>query len=244
MNTTSTRRNQDKKSRGRNPRPSAIAPPAGKAKFDPELKHYAFGANLTALNTAPSSSAPALYQIVTFNNISAGDGQSERSGVKIQASHLQLRVKCAVDPNSDPSNANVVADAHVFRITVYLDRSPNGVSPTWGTVFDSVPANSAQEFDFPNVWYKKRFKLLIDEFVTVAPSFVVHDGTNFHAYGNNRFREYMIPLKHTTWYSDGTNNLSAIQQNNIGMFISCDSSSAAMPNMKFSHRGVLRYYDF
>lgn len=210
----------------------------------PELKHYTAGLALTALDTAPSSSSPALYHISSLVNIAAGDGQSERSGVQIQAHSLRVRIKVAIDPNSDASNANVVANAHTFRIVIYQDRSSNGAGATWSTIFDSVPASSAQEYDFQNPWYNKRFKLLVDKFVVVPPAYVVHDGSNFHAYGNNQFAEFTIPLAFPIWYSDGTNNLTGIQQNNLGIFIASDSSSSAMPNMKFSYRSLFRYYDF
>ena len=45
-------------------------------------------------------------------------------------------------------------------------------------------------------------------------------------------------------YSDGTNNLAAIQQNNIGLWIASDASSTAYHTMKFSYRSKRRYRDW
>ncbi len=218
---------------------------APSAPKNPELKHYTVGANLTSLDTAPSSTSPALYHVTTLNNIPAGDAQNERSGVKIQPKRLKLRVKCAVDPNSDASSTNIVADAHTFRVVVYLDRSPNGAATTWATLMQTTPTNSGQLYAYQNPWFQnRRFKVLSDRFVTVKPSMVVYDGTNFHAYGNNKFLNFDLALSHETWYSDSTNNMTAIQQGNLGFFVCADASSTTYTTMKFSYRANLRYQDY
>jgi hypothetical protein len=211
-----------------------------------EVKQYTTGLNLTALNTAPSSTNPALYHVVSFMNIASGDGPSQRSGLKIQPLDLKLRVKCALDPNSTNSNANLVANAHVFRIVVFLDKAPNGSTPNWDQVMSADPTNAGQEYDYPNIWYLgRRFVILMDKFVRVPPSFVVYDGSNYHAYGNNKFFEASFPLGGIeTYYSDTTNNNSAIQAGNVGMFVTSDASSTAYNYMKFSFRSQLRYQDF
>ena len=213
-------------------------------QFRPEVKQYDTGLNLTSLDTNPSSSAPALYQVTTFNNIASGDGQSERTGIKIQAKRLQLRVKTAVDPNSDSSNANIVADAHTFRIVVFLDKFKNGQTVTFDDIFDYVPTDAGQLYDYPNKFQERRFKLLVDKIFTVEPSYVTFDGHDFHAYGNNCFHEFDIPLSHDIWYGDTSNNLSAIYEGNIGMFVCADVSSANIGKIKFSYRSRLSFVDY
>ena len=42
----------------------------------------------------------------------------------------QLKGRCIVDKNSDPSFANVVSTTTIFRIVVFLDTQCNGGSPT------------------------------------------------------------------------------------------------------------------
>lgn len=210
----------------------------------PEVKQYTLGRNLTSQDTPPAGDAPALYHILTLNNIGSGDGKSERSGLRIENESLELRMKVAVDPNSDASNANVVADAHEFRIVVYLDKISSGGAPTWGTLFEPAPNGDGQLYSYPSLQLKKRFQILDDRFVRVGKSMVVHDGSNFHSYGNLNFSKFEIPLKHTTWFSDGTTNLAAIQEGNIGVFIASDASSTTYPKMKFSFRSRLRYSDY
>ena len=210
----------------------------------PEVKQYDVGLNLTSLDTPGSSTGPSFYHVLTLNNISGGDGQSERSGVKVQCRKLCLRVKLAVDPNSDASNANIVADAHTCRIVVYKDSVSSGGGVTWQQVFDYVPNNDGQLYDYQNVFLKRRFKLLVDELVTIPHSFVAYDGDNFHAYGNNIVREFTIPLSHDIWFGDTTNNYSSIMEGNIGMFICSDASSSTYQKIKFSFRSRLEYMDY
>lgn len=117
-------------------------PNAPRQAMAPELKHYSTGLNLTALDTAPSSTNPALYHITTLNNISQGDAEDNRNANKVCLKKVNIRVKVAVDPNSDATFTNIVSDAHLFRIILYLDTSPNGTAPTWADMFDTNPTNA------------------------------------------------------------------------------------------------------
>lgn len=217
---------------------------SGQPLKEPEVKHYVTGLNLTALDTGPSSTNPAFYKITSLNNIAHGDGQTDRTGIKIQAKKLQLRIKCAVDPNSSSTFSDIVANAHQFRVTVVQDRFPNGTVPNWGECFQTYITNAGQLYDWKVAWHNKRFKFLVDEFIHVPPSFVVYDGSDYHALGNNTFYQVDVPLKSSTFYSDGTSNTSAIQENNYFMFISCDASTSAYPYMKFSYRSNFMFEDY
>ena len=215
-----------------------------KGGYSPELMHYTTGLNLTALDTAPTSSNPAYYHITSLNNISQGDTGDGRKGNKIQLKRINLRMKVEVDPNSDDTWTNLVANAHVFRVIMYLDLRPNGAAPGWTEMFDPYPVNSGQLYDYNNPYQRDRFKILCDKFITVPPSFMLYDGMNYHSGGNCKFFKVSVPLDCATWFSDGTNNLASIQQNNLGLWIASDASSTAYPTMKFSYRTKLRYHDF
>lgn len=210
----------------------------------PELKHYVTGNNLIALDTGPSSTNPAFYKIGSFNNIAHGDGQTDRTGIKIQARRLQGRFKFAVDPNSSSTFTDIVSDAHLFRLCIIQDTNPNGVVPNWTDVFQTYITNASQEYDWKNPWFDRRFKMLIDKFIRVPPSYVIYDGSNYHSLGNFKFFEFDIPLNSDIWYSDGTSNTSAIQQNNFFAFVASDATTSAYPQMKFSSRVTLRYQDY
>lgn len=210
----------------------------------PETKQFDVGLNLTSLDTPGSSTAPSFYHVLTLNNIAGGDGQSERTGVKVQCRKLCLRLKVAVDPNSDASNANIVADAHTVRVIVYKDSISSGGGVTWAQIFDYVPNNDGQLYDYQNVFLKRRFKLLVDELFTIPHSYVTYDGTDFHAYGNNVVKEWTIPLSHDIWYGDTTNNYASIMEGNIGMFICSDASSTTYDKIKFSFRSRLEFMDY
>ena len=213
-------------------------------RFNPEIKQYDTGLNLTSLDTNGSSTAPALYKVGTVCNIAAGDGQSERTGIKIQARRLHLRIKTAVDPNSDASNANIVADAHTFRLIVYIDKYSNGQNVTFDNIFDYVPNDAGQLYDYPNKFQERRFKVLVDELWTVPPSYVTYDGMNFHAYGNNLVKDYDLKLNHDIWYGDTSDHESSIFEGNIGFFICSDVSNANIAKMKFSYRSRLEFADY
>lgn len=219
-------------------------PNAPRQAMAPELKHYSTGLNLTALDTAPSSTNPALYHITTLNNISQGDAEDNRNANKVCLKKVNIRVKVAVDPNSDATFTNIVSDAHLFRIILYLDTSPNGTAPTWADMFDTNPTNAGQEYDYNKICNTDRFKILSDQFVRVPPSYVIYDGSDYHSLGNFKFYKCSIPLNCPIWYSDSTNNLTAIQKNNVGMWICADASTTAYPQMKFSYRSRIRYTDY
>ncbi len=121
---------------------------------------------------------------------------------------------------------------------------PSGGGVTWSSIFDGVPSNSGQEYDYQVPWFKKRFHLLVDKFVRVGPSYVIVDGSTYRALGNNSFVSFEIPLGHDTWFSDTTSNLTSIQQNNYGLFIASDASSTAYPTLKFSYRSLLEFLDY
>lgn len=210
----------------------------------PELKWWDHGQDLTALNTAPTANNPAYYQVTSFNTMAAGDAGDQRNGNKINIKKVTLRIKVAVDPNSDPLNANIVANAHTFRVVLYLDTSPNGASPTFDQFFENTPASQGQLYDYNKLANKDRFKVLKDWFVVVPPSYVVYDGTNYHSYGNTKFMKKTVSVNCPTLYSDTTNNLAAVQKNNIGMWIMSDASATAYGDMKFSYRARIRFTDY
>jgi len=218
--------------------------PTSSSQIGPELKWWDHGQDLTALDTAPDANNPASYHIESLNQMAAGDDGNQRQGLKIQIKKLNLRMKVKVDPNSDGTNANIVADAHLFRVIVYLDVSPNGAGATWDQIFEVNPTSEGQEYVYNKLSSTGRFKILIDKWIRVPPSFVVYDGTNFHAYGNHMFFKKSIPLDVATHFSDTTNNLTAIQRNNIGMFIVADASATTYTDMKFSFRSRIRFHDY
>ena len=209
----------------------------------PELLHYTTGKNLTALDTAPSGANPALYHVLTLNNIAQGDTGDGRKGNKICAKKITVRMKVEVDPNSDGVYTNLVSSGHLFRVLIYLDTRPNGAGVTINQLLDPYPANDGQVYSYNNIYAKDRFKILSDKWLQVPPSFILYDGENYHSGGNFKFFKVSVPLNCEIWYSDATNNLSSIQANNIGIFIMSDASNSAYTTMKFSYRSQLRYTD-
>lgn len=210
----------------------------------PELKWHDTGKNLTTLDTAPSSTNPALYFVQSLVNIPTGDQGYERNGNKIQAKKITLRMKVNVDPNSDGVNSNIVADAHLFRVLMIVDTQPNGAGATYDQIFEVSPNNDGQEYNYNKLSSTGRFKVLMDKFVTVPPSYVVYDGSNYHAYGNNKFFKKTVPLDMAIRYSDNTSNLTAIQKNNIFLLITADAATSTFTKMKFSFRSRLRFKDY
>ena len=210
----------------------------------PELKWWDHGENLTALSTAPDADNPAYYQVASLNAMAAGDDGDQRNGNKINIKKITVRIKVETDPNSDGSNANIIANAHLWRVVLYLDTSPNGSTPTFDQFFENTPNNEGQLYDYNKLANKDRFKVLKDWFIHVPPCYVVYDGTNYHSYGNSAFRKKTVTLNCPTLFSDTTNNLAAIQKNNIGMWIMCDASATTYTDMKFSYRARVRFTDY
>ena len=152
----------------------------------PELLHYTTGKNLTALDTAPSGANPALYHVLTLNNIAQGDTGDGRKGNKICAKKITVRMKVEVDPNSDGVYTNLVSSGHLFRVLIYLDTRPNGAGVTINQLLDPNPANDGQIYSYNNIYAKDRFKILSDKWLQVPPSFILYDGTNYHSGGNTQ----------------------------------------------------------
>lgn len=219
-------------------------PGTRRAGVGPELMHYTTGRNLTQFDTDPTSTNPAYYHVTTLNNIAQGDAGDGRKGNKIQLKRITIRGKVEVAANSTDDYALLVNHAHLFRVIVYLDLRPNGAAPSWTEMFDPYPVNDGQLFDYNNPYVCDRFKILKDMWISTSNPFFNYDGTNYHAGGSFKFFKLSIPLDCATWFSDGTNNLAAIQQNNIGMWICSDASTSSRPQMYFDYRSKLRYHDF
>lgn len=218
--------------------------PAGSSQ-SPEYRHVVTGANLTALNGAPSVANPAYAVVSSLNLIGEGDGQTDRSGLKVQPVRLDMRIKVAVDPNSNATYANLVSDAHLFRVTIVKDLTPQGSAVTWDQVFKSTPTGNGQEYDYQRFEYLRRFKVLYDKFVRVPPSIAFYDGTNYHSGGNFAFLKFSLALAgQDTWFSDSGSGLSSVSENNYFMFISADASSSAYTHMKYSFRSNFVFEDY
>ena len=219
-------------------------PGTRRAGVGPELMHYTTGRNLTQFDTDPTSTNPAYYHVTTLNNIAQGDAGDGRKGNKIQLKRITIRGKVEVAANSTDDYALLVNHAHLSRVIVYLDLRPNGAAPSWTEMFDPYPVNDGQLFDYNNPYVCDRFKILKDMWISTSNPFFNYDGENYHSGGNVKFCKFSVPLDCATWFSDGTNNLASIQQNNIGLWIASDASSSAYSTMKFSYRSKLRYHDF
>jgi len=225
--------------------------PSGRATKRPsekmanaELKQLEYGQDLTALTSGPTTTSPAHTTISTLVGMATGTGSNTREGLQIQAKSIKVTVNCVIDPHSDTSNANMVANAHHFRVILVCDRVSQGAAASWSQVFDTVPNSSAQEFDYPVLHNRRRFKILADEFVSVPPPFVVHDGTNFHSYGNKKLLKVVVPLNQPIWYNDTSASVGSVSEGNILMFVACDASSSALGKMKFSYRSRLLFTDY
>ena len=211
----------------------------------PELKWYDTGVNLTALANAPDSDNPAYSQVLTFNNIAQGDSANgTRNGNKICVKKITVRGKVEVDANSDAVWENVVSHGHLCRVVLYIDNSPNGSVPTFDEFFHTDPTNAGQLYDYNRIPYKDRFKVIMDKWLAIPPSYVVYDGHEFHTTGNYRHFKKSFSLDLPILFSDGTNNQSAIQRNNIGMWIMSDATTASFTHIKYSYRARVRYTDY
>jgi len=212
----------------------------------PELKWHDVGRNLTTLDTAPSATNPALFFVSSLVGVTQGDEPTHRNGNKIQAKKISIRVKVAVDANSDAISTNLVASAHTFRVLMICDTQPNGQGAQYNQIFETSPNNDAQEWNYNKLSSTGRFKVLMDKFVTVPPSMVVYDSDAnvFHTYGNERFFKKTVPLDMAIRFSDGTSNLSSIQKNNVFLLVTSDATASALPQHKFSFRCRLRFKDY
>lgn len=221
-------------------------PGTRRAGVAPELKHYTTGLNLTAFDTDPGAGNPAYYHVTSLSNIAQGDAGDGRQGNKIQLKRITVRGKVEVDSDTNATYADLINHAHLFRVILYLDLRPNGAAPAWTDMFDQFPNNDGQVFDYNNPYVCDRFKILSDKWLSTPNPYFIADtaGETFHSGGAFKFFKVSVPLDCAAWYSDGTNNLAAIQQNNIGMWICSDAAASARPKMKFSYRSKLRYHDF
>ena len=218
--------------------------PGSAAGPGPENKWWDHGADITALNTAPSATNPALYHVLSMNQMAAGDDGDQRNGNKITINKINLRMKVKLDENSDLVPANVVWQQHVFRVILYLDVSPNGQAPTWDQMFQVTPNNQGQLYAYNNLGDTGRFKILMDKWLDLPVPMTLIDGSgNMRCSGSERFFKKTVKLNVATRYTDATNNLSAIQRNNIGMWICSDATTTSYPQMKFSYRARVRFRD-
>ena len=190
-----------------------------------ELKQLDGGLLVTALNVSPAPNSPALYQVPTVCGMATGTGSNTREGLQIQARTLKLSLSVSIGSHSAGAAADMTATGTVFRIVVYKDTVSSGATPTWADLFDTTPNNASQEYDFPTLHYRKRFKILHDQFVTVPPSYVVLASPTYHAFGNKKNVNITIPLNHQIWYNDTSSSIGSITEGNIGFFVASDATA-------------------
>jgi len=210
----------------------------------PELKWYDLGTDYVALANGPTTTNPSYTIIPSLNPIVAGDEAFHRNGNKINIKKVTVRVKVAVDPNSNATNANIVASAHTFRVLLIADAYPNGQSLAWDEIFENNPAGVSQQYVYNKLSSTGRFKILMDKFVTVPPSYVSYDGTNFHAYGNHKFFKKTCNIDIATRFRDTNNGTTSIEKNNLFMVITSDASSTAWTQMRYALRTRVRFSDY
>lgn len=211
----------------------------------PENKWWDHGLDITPLDTPPSTTNPALYHIISMNQMAAGDDGDQRNGNKITINKINLRMKVKLDKNNDVSLANVIYEQHLFRVILYLDTSPNGnTAPTWTDMFQTTPTSQGQLYSYNNLADTGRYKILMDKWLNlpVPMTFVDSDG-KIACSGSERFFKKTVKLNVATHFQDTSNNYSAIKRNNIGMFIACDASATAYTQMMFSYRARIRFRD-
>lgn len=210
----------------------------------PELKWHDTGIDSTVFDTNGTSGNAPYYHILSLNTIAQGDEASQRNGNKIQVKRLTVRGKVIVDSNSSAAN-EVFTTATLFRVVVYVDTQPNGQGVTYSQLFENSPANQGQIYAYNKLSSTGRFKILMDKFINVPPTTAVWNPIQeeMYSYGNTKFFKMSVPLDLAIRYSDATNNLSAVQKNNIGIFFLADVANADVDQMRCEYRSRLRYKD-
>lgn len=210
----------------------------------PELKWHDTGLDSTVFDTDGTANSAPYYHVLSLNTMAQGDDGSQRNGNKIQVKRLNIRGQVIVDSNSGPAN-ELLTTAVLFRVLVYVDTQPNGQGVAYSQLFETSPANQGQFYAYNKLSSTGRFKILMDKFILVPPSTAVYNPIqeDFDSFGNSKFFKMSVPLDLAIRFSDGTNNLAAVQKNNIGMFILADINNSARDQMRFNYRSRLRYKD-
>ena len=115
-----------------------------------------------------SSTIPGSAVVNLMNGCGQGAASNARIGNKINIMSYEIRAEFR--SSGTASNA--------LRFIVLVDTQPNGAAPVLGSMF----ANSTYYTSMRNLYYRKRFKFLLDTPFTISPGGQQGDNKYIHHY--------------------------------------------------------------
>jgi len=216
-----------------------------KAPPGAEKKYHDFGIAPTTMTTAATANVPTHYQQSSIVEIAAGDGANQRNGSKIMITDIDLRFAVAINRNSSPNWADVVAGTLVWRFILYIDTQANGAIAPLSEFFDTTLTTSPF-YIHNNIKESGRFKTLMDKFINldgIAPFYEGGAGQWHQTETQRVFKKHIkcnIPMN----YGSNTGNLADIRKNNIGIFVFSAGGPAAVTHKSISYRARVRFNDY
>lgn len=187
-----------------------------------ELKFF----DLLATNAAVDSTWEVMED--SIHHIAQGTGESERVGRRIILTKILLRYTFSLKSiqNQGPG---ATSGGDTVRIVVYWDKQANGATATGAQLFvDTDELNT-----YRNMANNRRFKILMDRFVSLNPQSISENTDNLFSAQRNIahgqwFKSCRIPIE----FSSTTGAMAEIASNNIGIMAIAEQNQ----------RSELKYY--
>lgn len=169
--------------------------------------------------------------LTLLNGCTTGSGLSSRDGRQIQNKSVQI--------NCTYVTPAAMTQPCIMRCVVFIDKEPNGSSPTIGKVLDTNQGNA--EETFRNLQYRKRFVILKDQ------RFVVEAHQGWDTAGAYYKRVVKDPIKYkklklNTIFNSGTAGTIADIENGA-LYIMWFGTEATYP-VVVDCNAVVRFIDY
>lgn len=146
-----------------------------------------------------------------LSNLSQGVGQSQRIGGQVQAYKLSIRF--SVVPNGLSTGYT-----QLFRFCVFTDTESDGAYPLPSELYQySGATNPLNIFGFIELGFSKRFKVLVDKYLTLKPeSYWNGSAAVTSGFAGELWHEMNFDLDHTiNWDTTGSSAITNIRQGHI-----------------------------
>lgn len=168
--------------------------------------------------------------MILLNGLSQGDGISSREGRKVVCKSVQCKLLFTTSAS--------MTNAAVVRAILFIDRSPDGVSPSSSELLDTT--HGARNEAFRNLDYRERFVILKDKtFVMYAhpPYDSAKTETNYKFMNFVKYKK----LKLNTIF-DASNNGDITDITNGAIYLYLYGTSATYP-ITCDTQSVVRFID-
>lgn len=200
---------------------------AGRRTLPPTVRVYQSSGELKGVDVSPVeadvlSTTSTNGAMTTLNLVQQGSGSYNRVGRKVKLHSIMLKIHAEHTSSQLTTTGNL--EGNVLRCILVWDKQPNGVLPTFDTIFgntDQAGTESSGVFDSLRYDNTARFSVLMDKVRTVNPQMNngTAGGTQNYCITDVWFKKYIKLGNRETVYGSTNNPLTIADVQNGALYL-------------------------